>query len=201
MFDLTPHKLAKKISKHIIHFNPEFRRLQDNIRYGLEWMLATVNQVFIVIILAEFFGYLAQALIVLASGGLFRMISGGSHFKNYNLCLIFSTLQILFITYISIEFESHFTFWTKSVLKILLVFSFFITFKNSPKLQKKKHLFTPDHKKKLKIGSIGIFSCLLLISLMGDDHHKYGIWMALILQSITLTNIWDKILLSLDKRF
>nr|WGD64824.1 accessory gene regulator B family protein [Bacillus subtilis]WGD69465.1 accessory gene regulator B family protein [Bacillus subtilis]WGD73434.1 accessory gene regulator B family protein [Bacillus subtilis]WGD78924.1 accessory gene regulator B family protein [Bacillus subtilis]WGD90645.1 accessory gene regulator B family protein [Bacillus subtilis] len=63
MFDLTPHKLAKKISKHIIHFNPEFRRLQDNIRYGLEWMLATVNQVFIVIILAEFFGYLAQALI------------------------------------------------------------------------------------------------------------------------------------------
>ncbi|RAP11124.1 hypothetical protein HS9_03451 [Bacillus velezensis] len=87
------------------------------------------------------------------------------------------------------------------MLKILLVFSFFITFKNSPKLQKKKHLFTPDHKKKLKIGSIGIFSCLLLISLMGDDHHKYGIWMALILQSITLTNIWDKILLSLDKRF
>ncbi|MGO0712059.1 hypothetical protein P5408_004010 [Bacillus subtilis] len=55
MFDLTPHKLAKKISKHIIHFNPEFRRLQDNIRYGLEWMLATVNQVFIVIIISRIF--------------------------------------------------------------------------------------------------------------------------------------------------
>ncbi|MEC1543689.1 accessory gene regulator ArgB-like protein [Bacillus halotolerans] len=201
LFNITPHNLSRKISKQIIYFNPELRDLQDSIRYGLEWMLATVNQVFIVIIIAGIFGNSAQALIVLAAGGLFRMISGGSHFKSYNLCLFFSTLQILFITYISIEFEPYFTIWTNWLLKILLAISFLITFKNSPKLQKKNHLFTPTHKMKLKIGSISIFLCLLLISLMGDDQYKYSIWMALIMQSITLTDSWDKILLSFVKRF
>lgn len=201
MVKFTPNYLSKKISEQIIYYNPDFRSRQDSIRYGLEWMLAAINQILLVFIIACYFDCVIQAMVILSAGGFLRMFSGGSHFKGYYSCLFFSTFQIMVITYISIEFAFHFSRGMKWMLIGLIVLSFFIFLKKSPKLHKKMQVFSPQQRTEIKYRSICVFLGLMLVSLLVDSQLQYGIWIAMIMQSITLTDSWHKIILSFDKRF
>lgn len=83
----------------------------------------------------------------------------------------------------------------------LIVLSFFIFLKKSPKLHKKMQVFSPQQRTEIKYRSICVFLGLMLVSLLVDSQLQYGIWIAMIMQSITLTDSWHKIILSFDKRF
>ncbi|MDI3410346.1 accessory gene regulator B family protein [Bacillus sonorensis] len=69
------------MSEQIIYYNPDFRSRQDSIRYGLEWMLAAINQILLVFIIACYFDCVIQAMVILSAGGFLRMFSGEATLK------------------------------------------------------------------------------------------------------------------------
>lgn len=191
---LLPNILATNISNFIISENPEFYKNRDNIRYGLEWMLSGMNQIIFVCLLAWPFGLLLETLVTLLTGALLRMFSGGAHFKRYFTCLIFSTVQIFLITFVCVN---HINFLSSHsiLLSFLLLFSFLINVTKAPVLHKKRHLFNTESLLKLKITAIFIFILCTGVSLFLPHSIMYCVWLALIFQGITLTTLWEKIIL------
>lgn len=187
----SPNILATKLSKKIVTENPSLLKNSDEIRYGLEWTFSGINQLLFVLILAFPLQVLPEATITLIAGAVLRMFSGGSHFKNYYLCLVFSTFQILFVA-LFCKYYPEFLTDKLPLLLIFLIISFIITVVRAPVLQKKKHLFSRRATILQKIYSIVTFIILISTSLLLPDPLMFSIWVAIIIQSLTLTFLWEK---------
>ena len=186
----SPNVLATKLSKKIVTENPSLLKNNDEIRYGLEWTFSGINQLLCVLIFAFPLQVLPEATITLIAGAVLRMFSGGSHFKNYYLCLIFSTFQILFVAIIC-KYYPEFITGKLPLILIFLIISFIIIAVRAPVLQKKKHLFDKRSKILQKIYSIVIFIILISVSLLLPPPLMFSIWVAIVIQSLTLTSIWE----------
>lgn len=192
-----PNVLATNLSKLVISENPQLKKSKDKIRYGLEWMISGMNQIILVSLLVWPFGFLPETLMALLAGALLRMFSGGAHFKGYYSCLIFSTLQIIFLTFICVQYTS-FLLSHRTLFFLLLLMSLLITVIKAPILHKKKHVFNQKNIIKLKLMAVIIFILCTGVSLFLPYSIMYSVWFALILQGITLTTLWEKIILFLD---
>ncbi|MGY3314689.1 accessory gene regulator B [Peribacillus simplex] len=192
-----PNHLATNISNLVVSENPQLVKNKDKIRYGLEWMISGMNQIVLVSLLVWPLGLLPETIIGLLTGALLRMFSGGAHFKGYCSCLILSTLQIIFITFISVKYTDVLSSY--KILFILLLFiSFLITAQKAPILHKKKHLFTQKSMLKLKIKAVITFILCTGWSVFLPQTTMYCVWFALISQGLSLTVFWGKSVLILD---
>lgn len=196
--NFLPNRLATNISTLVVSENPQFSKRKDEIRYGMEWMISGINQILFVVLLSWPLGILVECMVVLLSGALLRMFSGGFHFKGYYPCLIFSTFQIVILTLICVQ-NIDLLLKSKNIMIFLLIMSFLIVAHRAPALHKKKHLFNRKEKLKLKLVSLCIFLLLVGISISLPYHLMYCVWLSLILQGFTLTKIWGKCVLFTDK--
>lgn len=194
---LMPNTLATNLSNLVIAENPQFKKSKNKIRYGLEWIISGLNQIVIVCLLVWPFGILPETLVALLTGALLRMFSGGSHFTRYYFCLVFSTIQIISLTIICVKYTDFLSSHNKLLLLFLLL-SFLITMVKAPVLHKKKHIFNKDSILRLKITAITIYVIFAGVSLFFPYSIMYCIWLPLIFQSITLTVLWEKIVLSTE---
>lgn len=193
----SPNTLANKLSERIVTDNPVLHKNKDEIRYGLEWIFSGINQVILVTLLALPLQVLPEAIITLIAGALLRMFSGGAHFKNYYLCLIFSTFQILII---SIACKFSLIYFTKIglLLILLLMISLVIVAIRAPVLQKKKELFSKKDINFQKVYSVIVFICGSIISFLLPEPLMFSIWAAFIIQSLSLTSLWEKFICYID---
>lgn len=188
---LLPNVLAVNISKVVVRNNPEFMKNSDEIRYGLEWIISGMNQVILVSLTAWHLHILPETMAALAAGALLRMFSGGAHFKNYFICLVFSTFQILVIGYMCRNYYSELVDkWP--VILVMLFGSLILTVIKSPFLQKKKELFNSQREKMQKFYAVVIFLMVTFSSFTLAPSIQFSILMALIIQSISLTTTWEK---------
>lgn len=192
----SPNLLATNISKLVVSENPQLIKNQEKIRYGLEWMISGINQIVLVSLIVLPLGIFLESTVTLLSGALLRMFSGGAHFKGYTLCLIFSTLQIIFLTFICVEYTVILSSYNILFL-FLLLSSFLITVRKAPVLHKKKHLFNQEGILKLKIVALVTFIICTGVSVLLPQSIMYCVWSALIFQGLTLTNFWEKSVLHL----
>ncbi|TMU83461.1 hypothetical protein FGG79_19835 [Bacillus sp. BHET2] len=189
----TPNTIATAITNTIIIHNPDFKKKKDEIRYGLEWMISGMIQVILTLMAAIFLGVVAEAAIILISGASLRMFSGGAHANSYFKCLLLSLFQIMGISLVVKYFTllNQYTY----VLLIMLIICVVIHSIKAPVLHKKKDMFNAREKRKLKYLSISIFGMLFVSGYLPYlIDFKYCIWLSLIMQSITLTSFWEKIL-------
>ncbi|TKH10534.1 hypothetical protein FC678_14495 [Peribacillus simplex] len=192
-----PNYLATNISNLVVSENPQLVKSKDKIRYGLEWMISGMNQIILVSLLVWPLGILPETTMGLLSGALLRMFSGGAHFKGYYSCLILSTLQIIFLTLICVQYTEVLSFY-KIPFILLLLISFLITVQKAPVLHKKKHLFTRKGTLKLKMKAVTTFILCMGLSVFLPQAMMYCVWSALIFQGLTLTDFWGKSVLILD---
>lgn len=186
-----PNLLATNISNLVVSENPKFAKNKDEIRYGLEWMISGINQIVFVNLLVWPLGISLEATVALLSGALLRMFSGGAHFKGYYPCLIFSTLQIIFLSLICVWYTEFFTSH-KGYFFSLLTISLLIIARKAPVLHKKKHLFDPGKILKLKLMAVMIFILCTGASMLLPQSLMYCVWSSLIFQGLTLTVFWEK---------
>ena len=52
---MTPNDIAKTVALKIVNAGSEYKEQEDEIRYGIEWLVSGLIQVSIVLILAFFF--------------------------------------------------------------------------------------------------------------------------------------------------
>jgi len=185
---LSPNAIAHKISGKVILYNDQFALQKDEIRYGLESLLLTLNQLLLILILALPFGILPEALILYFAHSILRTFSGGAHFQRYLTCLIYGTLSI---TLSSLAIVHFYHTWAaiKPLLIILLTLSFVLVIWKAPVLYKNKGFFTQKQLLRKKCISTFLFIFLFIISIIvfNNTSLMYAIWFALILQSLTLT--------------
>lgn len=186
--NLLPNVLAHRIAIKVTSHNKEFLRQTDEIRYGMEWILTASNQLLIILIIAFPLNIIPEALILMLSGAVLRMFSGGAHCKGYFQCLIVSTVQITASALIA-KHAFAYLITIKTALIIFLVLSLLIIILKAPVLNKKKKKFNKKQKYQLKCISALTFIGLLLTSLffLKDSTLMFSIWLALILQCFTLT--------------
>jgi len=186
---LLPHKIAIRISNKVVNYNQELEPQKDEIRYGLEWLIASINQILLVTSFSLPLGIFKEAIIILVVGALLRMFSGGAHFKGYFSCLFFSTFQIIIISYFA-KYQFEFLQGNKAVITALLIFSLLITILRAPVLNKKSNQFNYGQRLKLKIVSILLFVTFVLISItvVSNTPIMYCVYLALILQAFSLTS-------------
>ena len=135
----SPNILATKLSNRVVADNPVLLKNKDEIRYGLEWTFSGINQVIFVTLLAFPLQIFPEAMTILVAGAILRMFSGGAHFKNYYLCLVFSTFQILLISIACNFLVVYFIkFWP--LLMAFLIICLMIVAIKSPVLQKSRHI-------------------------------------------------------------
>ncbi|WP_162604437.1 accessory gene regulator B family protein [Peribacillus frigoritolerans] len=192
-----PNYLATSISNLVVSENPQLLKSKDKIRYGLEWMISGMNQIVLVSLLVWPLGILPETMMGLFSGALLRMFSGGAHFKGYYSCLILSTLQIICLTLICVQYSEILSSY-KIPFFLLLVISFLITVQKAPILHKKKHLFTRKSTLILKMNAVTTFILCMGLSVFLPQTMMYCVWSALIFQGLTLTDFWGKSVLILD---
>jgi len=195
MHYLLPNTIAKRIANSIVSQNNEFAGQTDEIRYGLEWIISTINFYVLVCIIAIPFGMLAEALVFAVTSSTLRTVSGGAHCKGYYTCLIISTLQVVVSSFFIHYMFSYITS-LEVVFFVLLILSFITIVLLAPVLYKKKGCFNTKQKYNLKLVSILLFIAFFLISItfLKDKHSMYGIWFALIIQSFSLTYTAKRIL-------
>jgi len=200
MHCLLPNTIAKRLANSIVSQNNEFAGQTDEIRYGLEWIISTINLYVLVCIIAIPFGMLVEALVFAVTSSTLRTISGGAHCKGYYPCLIISTLQVVLSSFF-IHYMFSYIVSLKIVFFALLIFSFITIVLLAPVLYKKKDCFNAKQKQHLKIVSILLFLAFFIISItfFKDKHSMYSIWLALIIQSSSLTQTAKRILDAFSK--
>ncbi|WP_201716368.1 accessory gene regulator ArgB-like protein [Rossellomorea arthrocnemi] len=190
---LTPNKISIKVANTIIVHHPELNKKKDEIRYGLEWIISGLFQVVLTIIAAIPLGVALEAIVILISGAVLRMFSGGAHARGYFRCLFLSLIQIIGISLV-VKYTTVLDEYTYFCLFLLFI-SIIIIFIKAPVLHKKKDMFTDKEKRKLKYLSLFTFGTLYAFSYLPYlSEFQYCIWLSLILQSFTLTFVWEKIL-------
>lgn len=191
---LLPNTIATKISNKLIIYDNEFMNKKDDIRYGLEWIIAGMNQVILVLILSIPFNLCLEAFVVMVSGALLRMFAGGAHFRGYFPCLLFSTAQIMVIATFS-KYYVEMMDITLYIFILALCISFVLTWTRSPLLMKKRNQFTQEQKQKAKYKAIITFMVLLILGtiILYGMSFMYAIWLAIIAQSFTLTKTAQKL--------
>ncbi|MGG1630871.1 accessory gene regulator ArgB-like protein [Rossellomorea sp. NRS-1567] len=181
------------IANTIIIYNPDLNKKKDEIRYGLEWMISGLIQVILTLMVAIPLGVVTEAVVILISGAVLRMFSGGAHAKSYFKCLFLSLFQIIGISLV-VKYTTVLNQYTP-VFLFLLFISVMIMFIKAPVLHKKKDMFNSKEKRKLKYLSLFTFGMLFASGYLPYlSDFKYCIWLSLILQSFTLTFLWEKIL-------
>jgi len=186
---ITPNTIAHKVARKLVLQNDQLLLKRDEIRYGLEWIILTLNQLLLVLVLAIPFDILSEALIFYFASSVLRTVSGGAHFKHYLGCLLYSTSVIIVSSLVIVHFLAT---WgsIKPYLIGILCLSFLIVIWKAPVLYKNKHCFSPSQLTRKKWVSTFLFIVLFILSLslFYNTSFMYAIWFALILQSLTLTN-------------
>jgi accessory gene regulator B len=190
---LTPNLISTAIADTIIIHNPDLNEKKDDIRYGLEWMISGLIQVTLTIMAAIPFGVVSEAIVILISGAALRMFSGGAHANSYFKCLFLSLFQIIVLSLI-VTYTPNLNEYN-DVFLFLIVISGITVFIKAPVLNKKKNMFNTKEKRKLKYLSVFTFGILVASAYLPFlSDFTYCIWLSLILQSFTLTFLWEKIL-------
>lgn len=195
MHYLLPNTIAKRLANRIVSNNGDFSGKTDEIRYGLEWIISTLNFYVLVCMVAIPLNMLPEALMFAVTSSTLRLISGGAHCKGYYSCLILSTLQVVVSSFI-IHYMFSYLISLTIVFTILLTASFITVVLLAPVLNKKKDSFNEKQKHNIKIVSILVFLVFLTLSLtfFKGTHLMYGIWFALIIQTFSLTDTAKRIL-------
>jgi accessory gene regulator B len=188
----APSYLSKKISYQVVHFNPQFQKKQDIIRYGLEWLIGGINQVLLVTLCGAFLNILPEVMICLVGGALLRTFSGGSHFSGYYKCLFISTFQIIAISQLSSNLDGLLS--KEWIYYLCLSYSVLMVWIYAPRLNKKKDLFSQRKKRITKIISIIILLLYVLISeWVLNPSLITALWISVVLQAYSLTNSAHKL--------
>ena len=186
---LSPNTIAHKLAGKLVLHNDHLLIQKDEIRYGLEWIILTLNQLILIFVLAIPLDILPEALVFYLASSILRTVSGGAHFKHYIGCLLYSTSVIIVSSLAVVHFLAT---WVSIMPYLigLLCLSFLLVVWKAPVLYKNKHCFSPNQLTRKKWVSTFLFIILFLLSLslFYNTSFMYAIWFALILQSLTLTN-------------
>jgi len=187
---MNPNYLANKLTDNVISHDASLKKDMQKIRYGLEWLISGANQFILILAFGLFFDFLGEALTCLFGGAILRMFSGGAHFSGYYRCLIFSTIQIVFISYLSSiladiipEFIVYLT---------ILPLSLIVVFLKAPMLFKKTHLFDLKKRQRARNTSLLVIIIFFIISeTLLSNSMSLALWVGVLFQVLSLTNKAD----------
>jgi accessory gene regulator B len=196
---LLPHSISKRLAGLVVSAQPELKERQDEIRYGLEWIISAVFQIVFVSVLSLYLDVFVEAFFALLSGALLRMFIGGAHFLSYFKCTFYGTSILLLIALVSKHFAD--LFYNPSIYIGSLVIMFFIIFFRAPVLYKTKELFNEHKKRQFKWYSLLTFLLLFLFNELAIESlsYKVSLWMAILFQVFAITKIGGKVILFTDK--
>lgn len=196
---LLPNTIAQKLAAKIVEANEQLIPQKDAIRYGIEWVLITVLQIVLVLLIALPLGLFFEVLTMLIVGSIFRAFSGGAHLSKFLSCLIFSTVQLLLFSYLAKAYLSTFVEFNL-LIYALVASSLVIVALYAPILHKKKALFSPEQKRQQKYRSLvvfGLFAVFFSI-VFYQTSIMYAAFFALLIQTFSLTHFAHLIYGSID---
>lgn len=147
------HSLAERIAFFLFDETDEYPL--EIYTYGMELILSSIAETFILIVLGVVFSRFLETLIFIISFSSIRFFTGGYHAKSYVRCAVV-TLIIYFICLISHEMINLFTFATVLIISGVIFFGSLIVI----------GLFTPIENKNKKIENKQRLKRISLITLV-----------------------------------
>ncbi|MDA1775242.1 accessory gene regulator B family protein [Bacillus cereus] len=199
MKNWSPNKISVALSDLVVKEIPQYYSVKDEIRYGFEWMLAMVFQIFFIVALASIFHVIRESLYCLIVGCTLRIIGGGAHFKSYFKCAIYSTGLILLIVLSTV----HYLSLSKNILMIMALFSIIVFALYAPVLHKTKHLFTDKKKLTFKLLSLMLIMVIIFLTFIFkvfDEKTTMIIWFAVFFQALSLSKTFNFLIAWFDEK-
>jgi len=197
--NISPNTISHQLANYVAKNNLKYKNEQDQIRYGLEWVISGLYQFLSVVFIGYIFNVISFAIVALFTGALLRMFSGGIHLQKYFKCYLYSTVTILLTAIISRNYGDY--LFSSIIYYSLVVLTFIIFAKNAPKLYKTNELYNDQEKNRFKFLSLALllFFFLLAEFIIHDQRYIFCIWTSIALQAFTLSKIGEKVILYLDK--
>ncbi|WP_369874398.1 accessory gene regulator ArgB-like protein [Alkalicoccobacillus gibsonii] len=192
---ITPFAVSNQLTEYVVKQVPEYKVRKDTIRYGLEWTISIVIQITLVTIIASLLGILSEALITLLTGAVLRAFGGGAHFKSYTKCVMYSSFIILFISILA----GSFLFLNFIHITLIYIYAMYIYILKAPVLHKTKILFNERKKLKFKVISLIFLTVLFLLTILIVESSRSNhslitcLWISVLFQSVSLTNVHHSI--------
>lgn len=164
-------KFATNISTKLVHNFPDEMPSLSVTRYGIKFILSNVLPITLLVLIGLISNMLTEIVICITSFSTLRMVSGGYHAKNPEVCLIISTITIVLIAKFGYIFSEYSIF--------LCITSMWLVFRYAPSNIKNQTKILEKHFKYLKVISI-------LIIIIGFIIDNYLITASLFVQSTLL---------------
>jgi accessory gene regulator B len=154
------------------------------IGYGLEGIIITVPKIAFIIAVGYFLNILQPLFFAILSFGILRTFASGVHLKNGWICLIFSSVIFLFITYAGIYIP------LSRLLKILMfMVSFILLILYAPADTEERPLVVSRIRQELKVSSLIFTGLMFIIMLLLPSGHVIGniITWSVVVESVMTT--------------
>ena len=190
MIDKFCEYLTNKIRKEMPDVDDDRAEV---IKYGLQIMIGEVPKFFILAGIAWVLGILKWTLVCFALMLPYRMYSGGFHLKTHIGCIIGTTLMYTGNAYISQFFEL--SVMNKIIFAFfILVFAIIMIYKYAPADTEDVPVISKKERKKRKIISYVIASCMVIIGCAIKNSIISNILLlGVLIQTFTITRVAFKL--------
>ncbi|MFS0785387.1 accessory gene regulator B family protein [Shouchella sp. 1P09AA] len=182
----SPRDVSVSLAALIAERIPEYAPKQDEIRYGLEWTLAVMFQISVIVLFSLIVNLFIETMICLFVGIFLRAIGGGAHFASYMKCAIYSIGVIVLIVLAPVYWVTI----SEPILMVIALFSLLAYAVYAPVLHKTKHLFTDKKKRLFKWMTVGFILVLMVVTFvleLSSPTITTIIWLSVFLQAVSLT--------------
>jgi len=181
--------LAKRFTAAIVRYISVYcpdKSEQDLeiIGYGLEGIIITIPKIVFIIVVGYLLNILQPLFFAILSFGILRTFASGVHLKNGWICLIFSSVVFLSITYAGIYIP------LSRLLKIFMfLVSFILLILYAPADTEERPLVVPRIRQELKVSSLVFTGLMFIIMLLLPSGHVIGniITWSVVIESIMTT--------------
>lgn len=165
---------ATKVSTRLVEKFPDELPPLGITRYGIKFLISNVMPVIFLVIAGLLMNTLSDIVICYLAFSILRMVSGGYHAKNPEMCLVISTVLLISI--------AKFGHLLSDYLLIMNILSLILVIVFAPSNIENQTKILQKHFKYLKIISITI----ILIGFLLDN---YSISSSLLIQSLLLARL------------
>lgn len=204
--DSIAEAITKIITKEV---NLECEK-KDVVKYGIFAFIQITLSLLCVVVFGAIFNVTIEALIVSFVTSILRKNSGGIHASEPGICLIIGTFATIIIALISKSININVDLIIFLGV-IIFTYSYYLIYKLAPVDSVSKPIRKKEKRTRLKKNSIIILTIYLFISILNIIALKLGgnsefavytmcIYLSIIWQIFSLTQIGHKILGEIDKR-
>lgn len=202
---LSPKELSVRIREYIEKDVYLDEKRERHIEYALEVIIGYLYEVIVILILSAFLDIFWYTVFLMFSFSYIKTFSRGVHSSSYRRCFIISTVLMvgggLFAKYLDGVLNQLYSF---VLLNVVFVYCLYLLYTKAPVDTPKNPIRNEARKKKMRLYSIYMLVgwYLLFLSVLMFLPFFKGLVLAsavgVFIQSLTLSNIGQKILYFLD---